>query len=517
MSYHYKTLAFILFLATLTFVFAYKAFSPLMPIEQFNRWRNSWYAVTLIAFLSSNFWIFIIVCGLYVLYIAKREENIFALYFVLLLAIPPIDKYIPGIGIDYLIPMNYPRLLSLILLLPLYLSLRSKPETVPFGKMGPDRMILAILILSFLLSLRGTTFTDALRYGVTTFADVFLPYYAASRAIKDMNQLKKVMIAFVIGCLVVAAIGIFEFRSSWLLYNTLDDSLGVPWALGSYLGRGGDIRAISSLGHPLILGYVTMIALGFYLFIAPSIKSKVIRLLGICFVSAGLFVTLSRGPWVGAVALIIAFLGTGPNIVKKFIIFALVALLTLPTLKIIPGGNKVIDILPFIGTSEQFNVEYREKLYEDSMKVIVKNPIFGVFDARNEPEMQELVQGEGIIDIVNTYLGVALGQGLIGLALFVGFFSLVLWTTYKAMKRYSKKSEEHMCGRSLISSLIGILVTIYTVGEIGVIPIIQWSLAGLMLSYSRIIKSFPNSDSESESPSMSLSDKQIFPTTLVRK
>lgn len=514
MSYHFITLAVILFLATLSFIFAYKAFIPLMPIEQFKRWRNSWYAVTLIAFLSSNFWIFIILSGLYILYIAKREVDIFAFYFALLLAIPAFEQQIPGVGIDHFFPMSYPRLLSLTLLLPIFLS---KSENITFGKTWPDKIILAVVLLSFFLALRGTSFTNTLRIGITSFLDIFLPYYAASRVVKDMNQLKKVMIAFVIGCLIAAVIAIFEFTKSWILYNNLGDALGVDWSMGGYMERGANIRAISSLSHPLALGYVMMIALGFYLFLAPTIKSKIIRLLGIGVLSAGLFVTLSRGPWLGGIALIIVFLGTGPNIFKRFIIFILVALLTLPALKIIPGGNKIIDILPFIGTSEQFNVDYRAKLLENSIKVIIKNPLFGVYDARKEPEMQELIQGEGIIDIVNTYLGVALSRGLVGLALFVGFFLLVLLSTHKTMRNLPKRSEEHLCGRSLISCLIAILVTIYTVSGISIIPIIYWSIGGLMLSYSRINKSFLNSGSESESNHTTLSDKQVFPTTLVRK
>ncbi len=517
MSYHFLTLTFILFLATLTFIFAYKAFEPLLPTDQLKKWRNSWYIVTLIAFLASNFWIYIIVCGLYVRYFSKREENIFALYFVLLLAIPPIDKLIPAIGISHLFPINYPRLLSLTLLLPLLLSLRNKPDRIPLGSTTPDKLILLIIILTFFLTLRGTSFTDAIRYGVTGFLDVFLPYYTASRVIKNMSQLKTVMIGFIIGCLIAAAIGIFEYRSSWLLYNTLDESLGVSWSMGGYLGRGGDIRAIASTGHSLILGYVTMIALGFYLFISQSIKSTTIRYVGFAFIGLGLFVTLSRGPWVGAVALFMAYLAMGSKFFRKFIVFILVALLAIPTLQMIPGGNKIIDILPFIGTSEQFNVDYRERLLTDSMKVIINNPIFGVFDARTEPEMQDLVQGEGIIDIVNTYLGIALFQGLVGLSLFLGFFLLALSTTYKAMRRFSKNSEEHLCGRSLIASLVGVLVTIYTVSTIGVIPIVFWSLAGLMLSYSRISKltfgEHPKLDSDDRLPL----GRQNYPSTLIRK
>lgn len=517
MSYHFITLAVILFLATLSFIFAYTAFIPLMPIEQFKRWRNSWYAVTLIAFLSSNFWIFIILSGLFILYIAKREVDIFAFYFALLIAIPAFEQQIPGIGIDHFFPMSYPRLLSLTLLLPIFLSKTSKFEKITFGKTWPDKIILAIMLLSFFLALRGTSFTNTLRIGITSFLDIFLPYYAASRVVKDMNQLKKVMIAFVIGCLIAAVIAIFEFNKSWILYNNLGDALGVDWSMGGYMERGANIRAISSLSHPLALGYVMMIAIGFYLFIAPTIKSKIIQLLGFGVLSAGLFVTLSRGPWLGGITLIIVFLGTGPNIFKRFIILILVALLTLPALKIIPGGNKIIDILPFIGTSEQFNVDYRAKLLENSIKVIIRNPLFGVYEARKEPEMQELIQGEGIIDIVNSYLGIALSRGLVGLALFVGFFLLVLRRTYKTMRNFPKRSEEHLCGRTLISCLIAILVTIYTVSGIGIIPIIYWSIGGLMLSYSRMNKSIPNSSSKSGSNHTSLSNKQVFPTTLVRK
>lgn len=517
MSYHLLTLTFVLILATLTFVFSYVAFDSILPKDQFKRWRNYWYIVTLIAFLAGNFWIYIVVCGLFVLYISKREENIFALYFFLLLVIPPIDQVIPVPGINYLFPMNYPRLLSLTLLFPLFLSQLSKPDKIPYGSTGPDKLVLAMVVLTFLLWLRGTTFTDAVRYGVSGFLDVFLPYYTASRVIKNIGQLKLVMTAFVIGCLIVGAIGIFEYRSSWLLYNNLDESLGVNWVMGSYLGRGGDVRALSTTGQPIILGYVLMVALGFYLFIAPSIKSTIVRLSGFVFLAAALFVTLSRGPWVGAVALIIVFLATGTNVAKKFITLATVAFLTLPILQVVPGGHKIINILPFIGTSEQFNVEYRDKLLDRSIAVISNHPFFGVFNPTKEPEMQDMVQGEGIVDIVNAYLGISLSQGLVGLALFLMFFAIVLRTTYKAMKKLPKKSEEHLCGSSLLASLAGVLVAIYTVSTIGVIPIVYWSLAGLMLSYSRFTKMATVESHVENIGNLKLSNPTSYPTTLIRK
>ena len=134
MSYQILTLSFILFLATITFVFAHQAFDSILPKDKLKKWRNSWCIVTLIAFLYGGFWVYIITCGLFVKYISKREENVFALYFMLLLAIPPIDKVIPIIGLDHLFAMNYPRLISLTLLFPLFVSLSSKPDRIPFGR-----------------------------------------------------------------------------------------------------------------------------------------------------------------------------------------------------------------------------------------------------------------------------------------------------------------------------------------------------------------------------------------------
>lgn len=519
MSYHFLTLTFIIILATITSVFSYKAFDSILPKNQLKQWRNSWYVVTFIVFLAGNFWLFIIACGLYLIYISKREENVFALYFALLLAIPPIDKVIPAIGLDHLFSMNYPRLLSLSLLFPLFLSIISKPDRVPFLSTGPDKVIASIVALTFLLSLRGTTVTDAIRYGMSGFLDVFLPYYTASRVIKSLDQLKVIMIAFIVGCLITASIGIFEYRSSWVLYDTLDESLGIDWGFGGYLARGGDIRAMSTAGQPIVLGYVIIIALGFYLYISTLINSKIIKSIGYVFLGLGLFVTLSRGPWVGALAAIIVFLATGTNVSRKFIVFIVVASLSIPILQAVPGGNKVLDILPFVGKSEQFNVEYRGRLLDSSIKVIVKHPFFGVFNSTKEPEMQDLIQGEGIVDIVNAYIGLALGQGLVGLFLFVGFFLLVLSKTYKAMKRSPKRSEAHLCGSSLVASLTGVLVTIYGVSTIGVIPILYWSLAGLMLSYSRFTVTFSSTNAtvNLKDVGANLLDKEYYPTTIIRK
>lgn len=482
MPEHIRALIVILFIATFVFFYAKKALGPMLLTEEFGRWRNAWFAITLIAFLSHNFWIFIIVSSLFLLYTSKSEKNKFALFFALLIIIPTISSRIPN-----LFSINYVRVLSLTLLLPLLISTRSNLEIPRIGKPLADKLVIIIILLNTILLMRGTTFTDALRSGFEGFTDIFLPYYAASRAIKDFSQLKKVMIALVIACFIVGAISAYEFKTAWLLYNPLTSALEVNWNMGKYLGREDSIRAIASLGHSIILGYIMMIALGFYLFIIPSIKNKVLRLAGFALILAGLISSLSRGPWVGTAVLLLVFIAFGKNVTKRFTLILVAIVFALPVLNWVPGGQKIINLIPFIGETDKENVEYREKLIDRSLIIIEKYPVFGVFNPKQEPEMEDMVQGEGIIDIVNSYLIITLYNGLVGLSLFVGFFLLVLLSILNKMRSIKdKKSEEYLCGRVLLATLLAVLVTIFTTSGIGIIPIVYWSLSGLIFSYIRI-------------------------------
>lgn len=101
-------------------------------------------------------------------------------------------------------------------------------------------------------------------------------------------------------------------------------------------------------------------------------------------------------------------------------------------------------MLPYIGTLEKDNITYRERLLDNSLIVIERNLWFGSFDFRKTPEMQSMVQGQGIIDIVNTYLNLALRFGVVGLALFVAFFASALLSLRKTLRTFADK-DEHLC------------------------------------------------------------------------
>ena len=106
---------------------------------------------------------------------------------------------------------------------------------------------------------------------------------------------------------------------------------------------------------------------------------------------------------------------------------------------------------------------------------------------RNTAAMQEMIQGQGIIDIVNSYIATALRNGLVGLLLFVGFFFSVLVGTWRRMNSADAKNTEMIdIGRALLAALACILVTIATVSSISFVPMIYYAIAGLAVAYARI-------------------------------
>ena len=103
--------------------------------------------------------------------------------------------------------------------------------------------------------------------------------------------------------------------------------------------------------------------------------------------------------------------------------------------------------------------------------------------------MQAMIQGQGIIDIVNTYIGIALESGLVGLGLYVSFFALILMKIIRAMRSIpDKDSEYYLLGRALLATLVAILVIIFTVSSITIIPIVYWSVAGLGMAYVQMVR-----------------------------
>jgi O-antigen ligase len=489
MPEHLKALAYILATATVVFLFSKApACAVACASRNFDRRRNAWLALTLIAFLSHDIWIYLIGATALLLWLQRVDSNRLALFCFLLFALPPIRHEISALGVGKAFDIDYVRLLALTVLLPAFLTVRKHSDSAPFGRSIPDKLLAGYLILNCLQMFEHRTLTAILREGFFyAFIDVFLPYYVASRALRNLAEFRDVLMSLAVAGLVLGAILFEEFARYWLLYAALERALGAMVVGMDYLGRGGNLRALGTMGHAIVAGYAVAVVLGVFLYLRRVVPSSAAWHLGFLLLSAGLVGTLSRGPWMGAALIIVAYVAFGPAPVLGITKLGVLGLVTVPLLMLTPAGPIIIDYLPFIGRIDEKSVIGRQILAEVSYRLFWENPVLGRYDFVDTPAMQALKGADGIVDLVNTYVVIGLARGLVGLSLFAGFFIAVLLSIYKAMRRLPDRDERYDLGRALIATLLGILLIIGTVSPIFHVPTIYWLVAGLGVGYAAML------------------------------
>lgn len=490
MPEYLRSLIIIFVLAIFIFYFLSSTAKFFSSHENFKRRRNLWLGLTFIIFITHNIWLYVIISGLILLLTAANEKNKVALFFILLFAAPPYSDYIPAFNIiNYFFSIDPIRLLELVILLPAFFKLSQQKEKHHFWQTPSDKFLGGYTMWSIVTFFLVSTLTDTFRQIFYVFIDIFLPYYVISRTLKNTEDFREAIFNFVVAALILAVIGIFEYFRSWLLYSSLKTAMGFFGSVGSYLLRDGKLRAMASTEQPIILGYVMVIALGFFFTIRKFIISRFAQYFWLLIILTGLFVSQSRGPWFGAILLVLVFIATGPKAGMGLVMPAILGSLVVGLISATPAGVNLLSSLPFVGTIEQGNVAYRELLIENCIKLLKHNMIFGVPNALASPELQAMKQGQGIIDIVNSYVAVALNTGLVGLVMFVSFFATICIGILKAMRSITNKENElHLLGRVLFSILIAILVIIGTVSSISFIPVIYWSVGGLGIAYIELVK-----------------------------
>jgi O-antigen ligase len=199
-------------------------------------------------------------------------------------------------------------------------------------------------------------------------------------------------------------------------------------------------------------------------------------LINIC----GLYASLSRGPFVGFVAMALVMIFVSRDPLKNLMTVGVVSVLLAAALLASPFRDKFIGLIPFYGEVDDFNVTYRQQLLTLGYDILLQNPFLGASDFFYS--LEDLRQGEGIIDIVNSYLLVALSSGLIGLTLFCGCLFLPLCLLLKELgKRPSLPYEQRVIVITVVALTVASSIIIFTVSSILTIPLIYWSLSGLSI------------------------------------
>ena len=487
-----RALFFVIFLSGTTYLVLAKPLTNIFSYAELVRFRNTWFLVILCAFLSPNYWIFsFVLFFIFFFYCHKQPDNRVIYYLFLLSILPILTIEIPGFaGIRHLLEINYPRILIFAFLIPLlFQSKIPLSVNLKLFRLSSDKYVVSYVLLCTILSFRDNTFTNALRDCLLLFLDIFIPYYTLSRYLNSTEQLNRAFSVMFLTITSLALIGIFESAKHWLLYNAMTSNLSILPDIGRYDTRSGILRASAIFSGPIILGYALIIGFGLLLYLRPLLKwHKIFFIIGIIIV-CGLLATVSRGPWVGFAVFIGIYLWTGRERIKYVLLSSILLLLGSSLLILTPAFDKFIQLLPFIGTVRTDTISYRERLFESAWIVIQRHPFFGSTNYYESPEMESMRQGQGIIDIVNSYLQIALSKGFVGLALFLLIFLGLMFHTYKMIKILPPNEESLInMGRILFSILAAILVTISTVSSIDYIPYYYWTFSGITAAYIYVAK-----------------------------
>jgi O-antigen ligase len=238
----------------------------------------------------------------------------------------------------------------------------------------------------------------------------------------------------------------------------------------------------------LALGYLLAVGFGFWLYLKSHVESGVRRIGTTLLLWGGLFAAFSRGPWLGAVTVYFTFFAAGARAVSRLVKGTLLAFAVALLIMVSPIGDRILNVLPVMGKTADANIIYRQRLAERGWEIVLAHPFFG--DQFPYPEMEDLRQGEGIIDIVNTYLGVALSYGFIGLFCFLSFILLALTTVYARTRELVHSDPDlALFGTSLIACIVGTLVMIESSSFILGCEKMFYVLAGLATAYARLTRS----------------------------
>ena len=458
------------------------------PDKDFARRRKVWIALTIAVFIAPNVWVFLLVATPMLIVLARNDSNPAAAFLFLLFVLPPISVRVPMIGLSFLINLDFHLLMSFFLLTPTAWRMwKEKKRYKAPGLKVLDVLLLAYCVLTAFLFVqpeiaRGVlmqpTFTDSLRRALEFFFGLFIPYFVISRTAINRAAIQDMIASFSIKCALLAAVAIFEGARSWLLYGELLSRWGSTSS--GYLSRGGDIRAMASTGHPLSLGYLLAVAFGFWLYLQQNVQSRFSRL-GITGVFLfGLLAAYSRGPWVGAIVIFFAFAALGPRALPKAFKAIVGMLLLTLAIAVSPLWDKVARVVPYFGgTVDLYNVTYRQKLFEKSWQIIVDHPWFG--DQQALLKMEELRQGEGIVDLMNGFINILLNNGFVGLSLFLLFIFIGSFNAFRVSTAAANSDPDlSKMGACLIACMLGSVVMMWAGGLIDQMTCV---LVGLMAAY----------------------------------
>lgn len=427
------------------------------------------------ALLPAPYAVFLITSALCILILVPVEPVPRIAMFLFLCPILPDLNYDIRIGIP-LLNMSWSRWLTIAILLPMLAgAIRRKP----LFQYPADKYVLAFFVLNAVLAFRDTSFTNGLRGTTYVTVDMLVPYFVLSRYLDNFADIRKVLFALLAALAFTGMVNVFETIRTWYVYEEM--MLNVNGARYIVTERLGLLRATGPFGVPSRSAFALTIGLGLCWALLSRMQRRAMITTIVAALSAGLFLTFSRGNWIGATIVGSAYLFTANR--KQFFRLGAALAVVWITLSALDFTDEIVSVLPFIGAEQSEaaeTVNYRQALLDTSIRVANETPWFGSSTYHEHPDMNALRQASGLLDMVNHYLIILLSTGYVGLVIFICIFLSTLMSLRRALaKSVDKAIEESTLCRALMFTLTGLLVAITTTSALGRTGLFLWCMVAI--------------------------------------
>ena len=340
--------------------------------------------------------------------------------FLLMLPMTPVLSFESSVGGTYIVPWSAPLSMFLGALIGFFVTRSRRAAT----RRSFDGAAVLLVLLFTYISTRDISATAAFRLAAVAVLNTAGPYLLLSRAVSTREDLDLLLLRLALGGVLASIVAVFETLRHWVVYQSLNDALHLPLILGSasMSVRGGRIRA----GGPMVGDYSSAgLFFAVVLVILPFLKSRFrpaqFWLIALVLVG-GLLATQSRGAWVAALVGFLALMAYRGRVWQAGVIGAVLVAAQAFLLPVL-GAYLKSDTFGS-GGQASWTVEYRKRLLTRGLEQIAAHPIGGQTNKELYASLPDLVQGQHMVDFVNSHLYIAMAAGIPWFLVWVGIWSL---------------------------------------------------------------------------------------------
>ncbi|MEM7620116.1 MAG: O-antigen ligase family protein [Pseudomonadota bacterium] len=347
-----------------------------------------------------------------------------------------------------------------------------------------DMLVIAYVVFICAMSLRGLPFTSTLRFFIDCSILILIPYFAISRSLVNTKAIEKVLFAFLILALILSMISIITELKGWKFYF-LHKPYVHEFDKDTY--RFGFLRVGGIIYNPAVIGMFLTAGLVSLEYFRNTLKIATLHvwLLRFLLIAAIIF-SGTRAAILSAciVMVLYIFFSARHAYIRQMIIAAGV---------ICFAAVLLFEQTPSIAKFDAHGTfDYRYQLILASIEQVKAYPFLGQINFIQSGNFDHLLQGQGIIDIVNYYIQIILEYGIVGLTLLLSIFLTAILYIYRFYTQsqialFPDSFKYVTFGSAFLSLILSYIVYMGTISGVSYLPIFGVVLFAIMRSINHMM------------------------------